>query len=89
MDEISLNIIRKQVRKPRPVPFKIVTVDANDGAVWLCVYENEVMSYGSDGQQAILQHMQGLKADIEESGLTVHIIGRPGDPPSNHDSNPS
>lgn len=89
MDETSLNIIKKQVRKPRPVPFKIVTVEANDGAIWLCVYENEVMSYNESERAQILKHMQILRTEMQQSGLTVYIIGRPGDPPDPNDSNPS
>lgn len=87
MDEISLNIIRKQVRKPRPVPFTIVTVEANDGAVWLCVYENEVMAHNESGRAQILKHMQDLRTEMQQTGLRIEIIGRPGDPPSKYDSN--
>lgn len=88
MDETSLNIIKKQVRKPRPVPFKIVTVEANDGAIWLCVYENEVMSYNESQRAEILKHMQTLRTEMQAGGLKVEIIGRPGDPPKYNDSNP-
>lgn len=87
MDETSLNIIRKQVRKPRPVPFTIVTVEANDGAVWLCVYENEIMQYPEAKRDEILAHMQGLRREMSESGLKVELIGQPGDPPNKNDSN--
>lgn len=87
MDETSLNIIKKQVRKPRPVPFTIVTVLADDGAVWLCVYENEVMAYNEDERSQILKHMQGLRTEMQHDGLRIEIIGRPGDPPNKNGSN--
>lgn len=82
MDEISLNSIRKILREEKkPADFTVVTVEANDGALWLCIYENEIMQYEENVREAIFQWLSRTQLKIAASGLRVELIGRPGDPP--------
>jgi hypothetical protein len=87
MDKVSLNNIRRITRsRPKPADFTLITVEANDGAIWLCVYENEIMSYENSIRESIFIWLQGIQSEIAKSGLRVELIGRPGDPPANSKS---
>lgn len=82
MDAVSLDNIRKTIRSfTKPAEFTLVTVEANDGALWLCVYENEVMAYENDVREAIFVYLEQIRTALQPTGLRVELIGRPGDPP--------
>lgn len=82
MDAVSLGNIQKTIRSfKKPANFTMVTVEANDGALWLCVYENEIMSYESDIRQNIFTYLERIRTALKPTGLRVELIGRPGDPP--------
>ena len=82
MDAVSLNTIRKTIRSfKKPADFTLVTVEANDGALWLCVYENEIMKYEADVREAIFVYLENIRTALAPAGLRVELIGRPGDPP--------
>lgn len=82
MDEVSLKNIKQVIRSfDKPAEFTLVTVEANDGALWLCVYENEIMAYEYDVREAIFVYLEKIRTALQPTGLRVELIGRPGDPP--------
>lgn len=82
VDAVAEEAVLKIVRAtPRPAKFKIATVVANDNSIWLCVYENEISQYDYNKREEILSFLEGLRSEISKGGLTVHLVGRPGDPP--------
>ena len=82
MDAVSLNTIRKITRSfKKPADFTLVTVEANDGAIWLCVYENEIMRYEYDVRESIYLYLENVRTALSNTGLVVKLVGRPGDPP--------
>jgi len=81
-DQAAMQEVLKIVKgTPRPAKFKIATVVAHDNSIWLCVYENEISQYDYNKREEILSFLEGLRSEISKGGLTVHLVGRPGDPP--------
>lgn len=83
MDTASLDQIRSITRAfKKPADFTLVTVEANDGAIWLCVYENEISAFEYETRENIYVYLNNIKLSLEKGGLKVYLVGRPGDPPA-------